>query len=88
MILNSARPFPLRCITVLYEVVVALLIRLQEPFVLEDHGDVEVGVLEEEEGESCMNPALALTTWYYPYLRRLPLVVKVCSGCCCKLKIV
>ena len=35
-----------------------------------------------------MNPALALTTWYYPYLRRLLLVVKVGSGCCCELKIV
>ena len=35
---------------------------------LEDHGDVVVGVLEEEEGEGSMNPALALTTWYHPYL--------------------
>lgn len=76
LILDSLGVAPARSITVDLQVLIVFFISGLQRLVLEDHIDIIVGCFKEQEGESCMNPRLALSGWNYPYLAVLPLVIQ------------
>ena len=51
-----------------YEVLVQIFVLLLQPIIIEDYMDVMVCVLEEQEGQSCMDRRLALASRHDPDL--------------------